>query len=128
MMINFNDPDYVHWGHLSHYTRGIAIIDESIQRLVEVTDADPFYAGRTIFAIVPDCGRDDNRLMHVPCQHHFNSPSSRKIFAMLAGPGIEQGVVVDKTVEQIAMAPTIGRLMGLATTHTQGDVLKEALA
>ena len=128
MMINYNDPDYVHWGYMSHYTRGIAIIDESIQRLVEVTDADPFYAGNTIFAIVPDCGRDDNRLIHVPCQHHFNSAHSRKIFAMLVGPGIEKDTVVDRSVEQIAMAPTLGRLMGLATSHTQGDVLGEALA
>src|SRR5205823_5946862 len=25
MMVNFNDPDYVHWGNKYHYTRGVAI-------------------------------------------------------------------------------------------------------
>ena len=26
-MVNYQDPDYVHWGNPSHYTRAIAVID-----------------------------------------------------------------------------------------------------
>ena len=33
MMVNYQDPDYVHWGNASHYTRAIAIIDEG--RIIE---------------------------------------------------------------------------------------------
>lgn len=131
MMINYTDPDYVHWGNLSHYTRGISIIDEGLKRLTDVCALEPEYRDNTVFVIVPDCGRDANRAMTVPCQHHFNSKSSREIFGLVVAPGmksVEQGVVVDKPVEQIAVAPTVGRLMGLDTAFTQGDVLGEALA
>ena len=34
IMINYQDPDYVHWGNASHYTRAIAAIDRDLQRLV----------------------------------------------------------------------------------------------
>ncbi|MEO1844418.1 MAG: hypothetical protein ABGZ37_09100, partial [Akkermansiaceae bacterium] len=76
LMVNFNDPDYVHWGNMSHYTRGISIIDQGIKELVNAVDANPFYRDNTIFVVVPDCGRDSNPLVAVPCQHHFNSKSS----------------------------------------------------
>jgi len=128
MMINYTDPDYVHWGNLSHYTRGIAVIDQGLQRLTDVCRLEERYRDNTIFVIVPDCGRDNNRAMRVPCQHHFNSRSARQIFALLVGPGVERGVVVDKAVEQIAVAPTIGRLMRFDTPLAQGEVLPEALA
>ena len=38
-------------------------------------------AGRdnTVFLIVPDCGRDSNRAMPVPFQHHMNSRSAHQI-------------------------------------------------
>ena len=43
MMVNYQDPDYVHWGNASHYTRAVQIIDDGLQRLVAAVDADPFY-------------------------------------------------------------------------------------
>ena len=123
MMINYNDPDYVHWGHPNHYTRGIAIIDEGLRRLVDTADADSFYRDNTIFVIVPDCGRDNNRYMAVPYQHHFNSASSREIFAVVVGPGIARNQLVDRPVQQIALAPTIGQLMGFRVEHADAPIL-----
>ncbi|MGI9590471.1 MAG: sulfatase-like hydrolase/transferase [Myxococcota bacterium] len=128
MMINYNDPDYVHWGNPAHYTRGIAVIDEGLRRLVGAIESDPFYRGDTVVAIVPDCGRDDNRFMAVPFQHHFNSRSSREIFALLLGPGIARGQVVARRVEQIALTPTLGNLMRIPTPHCDASPLAEALA
>ena len=128
MMINYSDPDYVHWGNAHHYTRAIAIIDQELQRLHETCQADEEYRDNTIFVIVPDCGRDNARLAPVPCQHHFGDRSSHEIFALLLGPGIARGAVVDKRVEQIAIAPTIGRIMGLRTELAEPTVLEEAIA
>src|SRR5262249_15171352 len=31
MMINYQDPDYVHWGNPQFYTRAISIIDEGVR-------------------------------------------------------------------------------------------------
>jgi len=134
MMINYTDPDYVHWGNLTHYTRGIAIIDKGIEQLVNTVENDDAYRDNTVFVIVPDCGRDNNRLMAVPCQHHFNSPEARRIFAMIYGTGhsggrqFRGGVVVDKRVEQIQIASTIGKVMGFQTKFAEHAALEEAFA
>ncbi len=125
MMVNYQDPDYVHWGNASHYTRAIQVIDEGLQRLVATVDADPFYAGNTIIVITPDCGRDANPLMGVPYQHHFNSRSSHETWAVVFGPGIVTNRVLDKPVDQSAVAPTIAGLMGFRARQAEGDVLSE---
>lgn len=128
MMINYNDPDYVHWGKPHHYTRGVSIIDQELKRLVDRIELDPFYRDNTLLVVVPDCGRDDNRFVHVPYQHHFNSKSSRQIFALLMGPGIDVGRIVDRPVQQIQLAATIGNAMGMPTEFAEGDVLAEVFA
>jgi len=125
MMINYNDPDYVHWGDASFYTRGIQIIDQGLERLIEVVEADEEYRDNTIFAIIPDCGRDSNRAMAVPYQHHFNSKSAHEIFGLFFGPGIAKNQVVDSPVDQINVAATIGQCMGIQTGFTEGDVLNQ---
>lgn len=128
MMINYQDPDYVHWGNASHYTRAIAVIDQGIQRLVETVASDPGYRGNTVFVILPDCGRDSNPLMKVPFQHHFNSRSAHEIWALIAGPGIARGAIVDKPVDQTSIAATVGRIMACATPYAEGPILEDAFA
>jgi len=128
VMVNYNDPDYVHWGYMSHYTRGISVIDEGIERLVNAVETNPGYRDNTIFVIVPDCGRDTNPYAAVPCQHHFNTKSAHEIFALFIGPGIAKGVVVDKTVDQIQIASTVGKLAGMTTVQSEGAVLHEVWA
>ncbi|MFV2052387.1 hypothetical protein [Aliiroseovarius sp. YM-037] len=125
MMVNYQDPDYVHWGNPSHYTRAIQVIDDGLQRLVETVEADPFYRDNTVFVISPDCGRDDNPLMGVPFQHHFNSRMAHETWAIIFGAGIERGRVLDKVVDQSAVAPTIAALMGFRAGQAEGDALSE---
>lgn len=128
MMINYNDPDYVHWGNPAHYTRGIAVIDQGLHRLVEAVESDDYYRGDTVFVIVPDCGRDDNPLIRVPFQHHFNSRSSHDIFALVFGKGVPKGVVVDRPVDQISVASTIAHLMGFSPSFAVDEPLAEVWA
>ncbi|HEU5118564.1 MAG TPA: hypothetical protein VFT74_18340, partial [Isosphaeraceae bacterium] len=128
MIVNFNDPDYVHWGNASHYTRGVTIVDESLRRLVETSEAEPFYRGNTIFVVVPDCGRDANPFMAVPFQHHFNSKSAHQIFALVVGPGIDRGRVVDKLAEQCSVARTVAALMKFEMPLAEGSALEEVFA
>jgi hypothetical protein len=128
MMINYTDPDYVHWGNANHYTRAIAVIDESLQQLDAAVQNDPFYRDNTIVAIVPDCGRDSNPYASVPFQHHFNSKSAHEIFALFYGPGIARGAVVDKPADQIQIAATLGKLMKVPTPHADDRILEEVFA
>jgi hypothetical protein len=128
LMVNYQDCDYVHWGYLSHYTRAVAIMDEGLRRIVDTVEADPEYRDRTIFVVVPDCGRDNNPLANVPCQHHFNSRSAHEIFALITGPGVARGQVVDRMVDQTQLAGTIARLMGFTAEHAEGRLLEETIA
>jgi hypothetical protein len=128
LMVNYNDCDYVHWGYLAHYTRGVSIMDEGLKQLVSTVEADPEYRDNTVFVIVPDCGRDNNPLMEVPCQHHFNSRSAHEIFAVLYGKGVSKGVVVDKAVDQISVAGTVAKIMGFKASYAESTILEEAIA
>lgn len=125
MMINYQDPDYVHWGNQHFYTRGIAIIDEGIRELYSTVQADEEYRDNTVFVIVPDCGRDNNRCIDVPFQHHFNTKSAHEIFAVIAGPkgAVPWNGVCPKEQQQISIASTIGEIMGFPTPHCPADSL-----
>jgi hypothetical protein len=128
LMVNYQDCDYVHWGFESHYTRALSIMDNGIQQLFQAIQSDPEYRENTIVALVPDCGRDDNPFIDVPCQHHFNSRAAHEIFALFIGPGIPKGKVVDKVVQQISVAPTLAQFMKIRSTHAEGTVLSETFA
>ena len=128
IMVNYNDCDYVHWGYLSHYTRGIQIMDAGLQQIVAAVETDAAYRDNTVIVVVPDCGRDNNRFVAVPCQHHFNTRSAREIFALFVGPGIPQGKVIDRSVEQTSVAATLGALMRCPTPFAEGPVLQEVIA
>jgi hypothetical protein len=126
MMINYQDPDYVHWGNPTFYTRAIAIIDEGIREIHDAVQADEEYRDNTVFVVVPDCGRDNNRGMAVPFQHHFNSKSSHQIFAVLAGPKRfvpHARKVYTGLQEQISVAATVGGVMGFTTPHVDAPSL-----
>ncbi len=127
MMINYQDPDYVHWGNISHYTRAISVIDEGLKQLVSFTDNDEFYRGRTVYVIVPDCGRDSNPMMGVPFQHHFNTRSAHEIWALLFGAGIARNVVLKRERQQVDIAPTVASIMGLSMRQAEGDLISGAL-
>lgn len=127
LMVNYQDPDYVHLGTKSHYTRGIAGIDQGIHQIYRAVESDPFYKNNTVFVIVPDCGRDSNILMDVPFQHHSNSRSTREIFAMVLGKGIKQNQTIDTIVDQTSIASTVAQIMGFDAAMAESPILEEAL-
>lgn len=135
MMINYQDPDYVHWGNPSHYTRAISVIDEGVREIFNTvyphgmpTVDDGNDEDKTVFVIAPDCGRDNNRLMDVPFQHHFNSKSSREIFAIVAGPKWlvpHSDTPNPRKLHQISVTSTIGDFMEFPTPHCPAESLKQ---
>ena len=128
MMINYQDPDYVHWGNASHYTRAITVIDRGLERLVSLIDSHEAYRDSTYLVVVPDCGRDANPLMSVPYQHHFNTRSAHEIWGLVVGPRIARGRVVDKPVDQSSIAPTVAALMGFKARRAEGRILDEVIS
>jgi hypothetical protein len=122
LMINYQDPDYVHWGNPNFYTRAIAIIDEGVRELHQAVQADDEYRNNTVFIVVPDCGRDNNRCMSVAYQHHFGSRCAHEIFIAAAGPGIAHpGLAVDKPRQQISIAAAVGKIMKFPTENADSN-------
>ena len=80
-----------------------------------------------MLVVTPDCGRDANPLLGVPFQHHFNTDSARETWAVIAGPGVVRGRVLDRVVDQSAVAPTIAALMGLRAHRAEGEALASIL-
>jgi hypothetical protein len=128
MMINYNDPDYVHWGNPAHYFNGIAEIDRGMRQVVEAAERLEAYRGNTVFVIVPDCGRDSNRAQAVPFQHHFNSRSAHEIFALVFGMGIDAGRVVDRPADQTSITATVAGLMNFRAEFAEAPALEEVFA
>ena len=127
MMINYSDCDYVHWGIADHYHRGISIMDHGLRALTEALDADPYYRDDTVLVVVPDCGRDDNRWLPLPYQHHFGDRSAHEIFALFVGPGLRPRIV-DRQVQQTDVAATIAALLGVSLPDAEGEPLEEVWA
>jgi hypothetical protein len=126
LLVNYQDTDYVHWGNPSFYIRAITTIDEGVRELWQATQADEEYRDKTVFVVVPDCGRDNNRAAAVPYQHHFNTKSAHQIFAVVAGPKRwvpRAGGVVSRKQQQIAVTRTVGDIMSFATPHAEGESL-----
>jgi hypothetical protein len=129
VMVNYQDPDYVHWGPAHFYTRAVSIIDEGVREIYQAVLADEFYRDNTVFVVVPDCGRDNNRAMAVPFQHHFNSKSAHEIFAVLASPTPGKfnlrpgGPPIDRLGQQISVAATVGELMAFRAEAADAESL-----
>lgn len=135
LLVNYCDPDFVHWGPRHLYKRGISIIDEGVRELWEACQADGgdgnghTYRDNTIFLVMPDCGRDSNPCMPVPFQHHFGSKTSHEIFLIAAGPGVIRSTTpVDGLRQQTSLAATIGTIMKFPTRHAEASVFEEMLA
>jgi hypothetical protein len=127
MMINYQDPDYVHWGPRAFYTRALTIIDEGVREIHTAVQNDEEYRDNTVFVIVPDCGRDSNRCMPVPYQHHFNA---HDIFAVVAGPRRyvpHEHLPVDRLQQQTFVARTLGQIMRFDTPLAENRSLLDAV-
>jgi predicted AlkP superfamily pyrophosphatase or phosphodiesterase len=60
--------------------------------------------------------------------HDTYHPSSRNVFLLVSGAGVQHGVVIDHPVEIIDVAPTISKLLGIRSpAQSTGRVLEEAL-
>jgi hypothetical protein len=131
MMVNYQDPDYVHWGPRQFYHRAISIIDEGVRELYSAVQADEAYRDNTVFVVIPDCGRDSNRAMPVPYQHHFNTRSAHEIFALVSGPrrfiGAGAARPIDRLQQQIYIPKTIGEIMNFETPDATNRSLLAAV-
>lgn len=129
LWITLHDMDIAHSGAYSLYVEGIQRSDRLCAEIWSAIESEPEYAGKTTMFMLPDFGRDSdfdaggNGFQH----HRTGDALSRTTWMMALGPGIREGVMVDRAVTSLDMVPTIGAKLGFATPLAKGNRLEEVL-
>jgi hypothetical protein len=125
--ITLHDIDVAHSGAFSLYVEGIQRTDRLCAEIWGVIESEPEYAGNTHMFILPDFGRDsDLTAAGNGFQHHRTGDAlSRTTWMMALGPGIREGVTVDRPIESVDLVPTLGALLGFSARMAAGQRLPE---
>lgn len=129
LWVTLHDIDVAHSGAYSLYIDGIRRTDRLCAELWNTIQTDPEYANKTTMFILPDFGRDsDEDAGGNGFQHHrTGDPLSRTTWMMALGPGIREGVVVDRPIDSLDLVPTLGALLGFSPSFAQGRPIAEVV-
>lgn len=129
LWVTLHDIDIAHSGAYSLYIDGIRRSDRLCVDLWNAIQAEPEYKDNTTMFILPDFGRDsDADAGGNGFQHHRTGDAlSRTTWLMALGPGVRQGIAVDRAVESLDLVPTLGALLGFPTPLAQGKTLNEVI-
>lgn len=129
LWITLHDIDIAHSGAYSLYVEGIRRTDRLCVDLWNSIQSQPEYKDNTTMFILPDFGRDsDNDAGGNGFQHHRTGDAlSRTTWLMALGPGVRQGIAVERPVESLDLVPTLGALQGFSTPLAQGKPLREVI-
>jgi hypothetical protein len=129
LWITLHDIDVAHSGAYSLYVEGIKRSDRLCAEIWNTIQSSPEYAGKTTMFILPDFGRDsDTDAAGNGFQHHrTGDPLSRTVWMLVMGPGVRQGKTIDRMVESVDLAPTLGSLLGFSTPLAEGKPLPEVV-
>jgi hypothetical protein len=129
LWITLHDIDIAHSGAYSLYLEGIRRSDRLCVQIWNTIQSEPEYKDCTTMFILPDFGRDaDGDAGGNGFQHHRTGDAlSRTTWMMVLGPGVRQGVSVDRRVDSLDLVPTLGALLGFPTPLAQGKQLSEVV-
>jgi len=129
LWITLHDIDIAHAGSYSLYVDAIKRTDRLCADIWKEVQNRPEYAGTTAMFVLPDFGRDsDTTSGGNGFQHHrTGDAASRTTWMMVLGPGIREGLVVDRPIESTGLVPTVGSLLGFSPSLAQGKPIEEVL-
>jgi len=129
LWITLHDIDIAHAGSYSLYVEAIKRTDRLCADIWKEVQNRPEYAGTTSMFVLPDFGRDsDTTSGGNGFQHHrTGDAASRTTWMMALGPGIREGLVVDRPIESTGLVPTVGSLLGFSPSLAQGKPIEEVL-
>lgn len=91
----------------SRYTDAVVNQDSLVVNFVDWVEALPSYAGRTVYFVFSDHGRD----CPPEFMDHGGSVCAQHCFLIVWGPGIPAGVTIPTSYKQTDLAPTIATIM-----------------
>jgi hypothetical protein len=113
LMINFSDMEVAHSGTYSLHLGGIRRADRLCHRMWEFIQSTPSLKDNTTLVIMNEFGRDpDGSSTNGFFNHRTDTESCRLAWTMVLGPAAGKPLVVERTVRQIDIAPSIASWMG----------------
>lgn len=126
LMINFSDVEVAHNGAYSLHLAGIQRDDGLCARMWQFIRNEPQYGERTTFVIMPEFGRDpDGSSTNGFFNHRSNTDSCRLTWMAVLGDAVKKPDVVERTIRQTDLIPTLGTLLGVDCDQADGQRLGE---
>ncbi|MEK8022536.1 MAG: GYF domain-containing protein [Candidatus Hydrogenedentota bacterium] len=127
--IQFKEPDISgHSKKWDWYLAGLKASDEFAWKIWQFLESDSHYAGRTAFFITNDHGRHLDDVLDSFVSHGDDCEGCRRIILYASGPDFQKGVVVENKWEQIDLAVTAARLLGVRLPGSTGKIIADLFA
>jgi hypothetical protein len=125
VLVNFWDVDVAHFGAYSLYLEAIRRTDRLVHGLWEHAQALPSYRGRTTLIVVPEMGRDGDPSGNGFQNHRSGDESCRRLWLLALGAGVPSGLVSERPIRTLDVAPTVARVLGFKMPEGEGRALSE---
>lgn len=126
LMINFSDVEVAHNGAYSLHLAGIRRVDSLCYHLWQFLESSPAHRGRTTMVVMPEFGRDpDGSSTNGFFNHRSNTDTCRLGWMMVLGEAVRKPLVVERTIRQIDLTPSLGALYGVNCEQSAGRHLEE---
>jgi hypothetical protein len=112
---------------LDAYHAALRADDAAVGRLRAAVNADPALGAKTTFWVVTDMGRNATADAQGRIAADDDSVARKEVAAVAEGPGVRRGAKVKGERAVVDLAPTIGRLLGVAMPEATGKVLTSLL-
>jgi hypothetical protein len=123
-VVNLNNIDACH-GNFTSYLRNMHRADHATAWLWDyIQNEIPEMSGKTIFMLVPECGRNQNpnpiKDENDWLGYDHSDENARRIFGMMVGPNVDANLVIGSETNPVGhsadMVPTIADIFGIKET------------
>tara|TARA_R110000868_G_scaffold197823_4_gene444025 strand:+ start:287 stop:1255 length:969 start_codon:yes stop_codon:yes gene_type:complete len=126
-LIHFKGPDIAgHHNDWNQYLANIKIADQYAKELWEFLQTQDFYKDQTTLFITNDHGRHSDDISNGFQNHGDKCEGCRHISLLALGPDFTPGTVINKSYEQIDLAPTIATLLNFEW-YGEGTVIRQLI-
>ena len=125
VVVNFWDVDVAHFGAYSLYLEAIRRTDRLVHGLWQHAQSLPGYRDRTVLIVVPEMGRDGDESGNGFQNHRSGDESCRRLWLLVVGAGVPRGLVAERRVRTLDVAPTLARVLGFKMPPGEGRPLDE---
>jgi hypothetical protein len=109
-----------HEGLWAKYVSSIRQSDTIAATIWKAIEADPVLRDKTTMIVVNDHGRHTSDYT----DHGDQCEGCRHIMLLVIGPDTPAGVIDLSAHKQVDIAPTVGKLLGIKTHHSVGNVIQ----